>query len=385
MSTLNLKEIKNPNAASGIQLLNDGGVVLPGSLTSTVTGGGGSISGDRNRVINGSCQIVNVATFVAANNTNGYGGPEMFQAVNSGAGGQFTQSQGSLTFEGITLPTVRQTVNTAITSTATTNFWHGIITAIEGYNAFDLRGKPVVVSFVFNTNVTGTYSVALRDSTPAQSYVTTITATANTPVQVKIPIAAIPLAASVPNTNAQGLSIAVGFLNTGTLQTPTLNAWQSGNFVSATGATNWGATAGNFIELTRLQLEEGTVATPFVWRSYGQELLLTKRYFQWISSIDGEEDLVAIATASNSVSFAIKYEVEMRTAPTISGVVRINPNDLNGILAQLSNGLALVRGSTQYADLRFTKATANLTAGTAYQVDVAIAGGATRLSASARL
>jgi hypothetical protein len=39
-------------------------------------------------------------------------------------------------------------------------------------------------------------------------------------------------------------------------------------------------TAGDFLYLTDVQLEPGTVATPFERRSYGQELALCQRYYQ---------------------------------------------------------------------------------------------------------
>jgi hypothetical protein len=241
---------------------------------------GGQLAGFRNRIINGACDIAQRGLSVAVpNNTFTYGGPDRFMAANSNGGGQFTQSQASLTFQGVARNSVRHTVNTAITSRATTNRWEGIQQFIEGFNAFDLRGKQSSLSFIFNTNVSGSYSVAIRDGNSSQSYVTTITAVANTPQLVKIPVAAIPTAANVPISNGIGLILSVGFLNTGVFQTETLNAWQTGNFISASGATNWGATAGNFIELTELQIEEGSVATPFERRSYGAELALCQRYF----------------------------------------------------------------------------------------------------------
>lgn len=320
-------QLKTLRAHDGLKL---GGFQLINDLRG---GSQGAISGDRNRVINGSCQIVNVATFVAVNNTSGYGGPEMFFAENSGAGGQYTQSQASLSFGGLTLPTVRQTVNTALTSLATGNYWFGIDQRLEGFNVFDLRGKQVALSFIFNTNLSGTYSVAVRDSNGTQSYVTTITAVANTPQQVSIPLAAIPSAADVPNTSAIGMRINVGALNTGTFQTATLNAWQSGNFFTATGATNWGATAGNFIELTNLQLEEGTVATDFIRRSYGVELALTQRYF---GNVQGHyrryDDTI---TANGTDGGMVHYTVPPRVTPTVSlTLTGSNVANLGGVTPQ---------------------------------------------------
>lgn len=248
-------------------------------------GSQGAISGDRNRIINGSCQVVNISSVASVIGQNTFGGPELFPAQTSGTpGGQFTQSQGSLTFGGLALPTVRQTVNTAITSMAGASLWGGLLHHFEGFNVFDLQGKPVALSFVFNTNLSGTYSVALvtrnAAGTVTQSYVTTIVAVANTPQQVSIPIAAIPAGAALPNTNGLAMQLRIAPLNQGGFQTATLNQWQAAEFFAATGTTNWGATAGNFIEATSLQLEEGAVATPFIRRPYGQELFLTGRYFE---------------------------------------------------------------------------------------------------------
>lgn len=342
--------------------LADGSVSLAklNNAVSSRLGSQGAISGDRNRVINGSCQIVNVATVAVPNNTiNVYGGPELFKAANVAAGGQFTQSQQSLSFGGLTLPTVRQTVNTANTNIGTTNYWSGIEQTLEGFNVFDLRGKPVALSFVFNTNLSGTYSVAVRDSNGSQSYVTTITAVANTPRQVTIPLAAIPSAANVPNSNGAGIAVNIGQLNTGTLQTATLNQWQSGNFTTATGATNWGATAGNFIELTNLQLEEGTVATDFIRRSYGVELALTQRYYEQSYQLGVTPGTNTAVNATYFVSanpnaggtrFNQEFKVKKRALPTTQLYSRIGT--LNSIYNESTPG-DLAASAQNIGDDRF--------------------------------
>lgn len=338
----------------GVSKIQDNTVTSPKIVSNSVNyddlvaeitarlGSAGSISGDRNRVINGSCQIVNVASLAVPNNSGVvYGGPELFAVANSGAGGQFTQSQGSLTWEGITLPTVRQTVNTANTSIAEANLWTGIGQALEGFNVFDLRGKPIALSFVFNTNLSGTYSVSVRDNGLSRSYVSSFVAVANTPVKVTILVAAIPLAANIPNSNEAGLYVGVGLLNTGTYQTATLNQWQSGNFASATGATNWGATAGNFIELTNLQLEEGTVATPFIRRSYQQELALTQRYYE--QSQQGTPYFRWFGTTN--VAFGGFFAVEKRNTPTISGTYDLN----DGASQPLTNAVNTVLNTKAFS------------------------------------
>lgn len=344
------------NVDGSISLINRAGTVVAsfsqdalGNLSPRL-GSQGAISGDRNRVINGSCQIVNVASVAVGNGVqSAYGGPEMFPASNTG-GGQFTQSQGSVTWEGLTLPTVRQTVNTANTDITGTNQWSGISHRFEGFNVFDLRGKPVAVSFVFNANVSGTYSVAVRDNGASQSYVASFDAVANTPFLVKIPVAAIPLAANIPNSRAQGFTINVGLLNTGTLQTPTLNAWQAANYVAATGATNWGATAGNYIELTNLQLEEGTVATDFIRRSYGSELALTQRYVFRFDAAQDESRQVAMGHFRPSTTVADligNMPVPMRANPTLTTSAASTFNLYSTAGAPVPTALGTATGATR--------------------------------------
>lgn len=282
------------------------------SLASLTSINGGQLAGQRNRIINGACNIAQRGSFVGSLNIGGYGGPDRFYTSNSGAGGQFTQAASTLTFGGVARNAIRQTVDAATTAFTTTNFWYGFRQAIEGLNSYDLKGRPVAISFIFNSNVTGNYSVALRDSPTSQSYVTSFTATANVPVKVTIPVSTIPLTLSIPATNAVGLEIAIGFQNQATYQTATLNAWQAGNFVSANGATIWAATAGNFIELTELQLEEGSVATPFERQSYGVELALCQRYYE--VAIAGA---LTSAVAGQYCGFPVYWKASKRALPTI--------------------------------------------------------------------
>jgi len=264
----------------------------------------------RNRVINGNCNLAQRTSLALANGvTGGYGGPDRFTATNGG-GGQFTQSQGSITYNGMTYNAVVQTVNTANTTITGGSSWSGLQQRIEGYNCYDLLGEPVAMSFIFNTNVTGTYSVSLTD-TATYSYVTTINAIANVPQKVVVTMPPVPLGASIPNSNAVGLYIRVGYLNTGTFQTSTLNTWIPGTFAAATGATNWGLTAGNFIALTQLQLEEGVEATPFELRPASTEFSLCFRYYQ---TVFASTRFAATATTEYNDS-TISWQT-MRVAPT---------------------------------------------------------------------
>lgn len=232
----------------------------------------------RNRIINGSCAVQQYGSISVGATGGIYGGVDRYAAVNSGStGGTFTQSASTLTFNSVTKPCILQTVTAPGTFTST-NFYAGILQRIEGYNVFDLIGQPMTLSFIFSASQAGTYAVAVRDGTTSNSYVTTITAASNTPTKYIINIPANS-SLSIPTSTSIGMYVNIGALNSGTFQTSTLNAWQAGNFYSASGTVSWGATNGATIALTELQLEAGTVATNFERESYQVTLAKCQRYF----------------------------------------------------------------------------------------------------------
>lgn len=315
----------SPNGLTARTIVNRGGQAL---VAGAISGGGHELAlrydlantrwellnpsvavltGLRNRIINGACSIAQRGSLAASIGVTGYGGPDRFQAVNVGAGGQFTQSAATLTFGGLVKNSVRQTVDTGTTAFTLTNRWQGLQQLIEGFNSHDLRSRPAVLSFIFNTNLGGTYSVAIRDGANAQSYITGFTVSANVPTRVILVIPTIPLAASVPNSSSLGLTISIGAQNQGSHQTGTVGVWQAGNFLTVTSVAAWAATAGNFIELTELQLEEGSAGTVFEPRSYGQELDLCQRYYQ-------QHGLQVPATATPA-----SHRIDMRALPTVAG------------------------------------------------------------------
>jgi len=77
--------------------------------------------------------------------------------------------------------------------------------------------------------------------------------------------------------------------------------------------------AGDVVEITGVQLEVGSVATPFEHRSYGEELALCQRYYWQIG--DGvSSDIVGIGGNFGTVwaYFSGTFPVRMRTTPTTS-------------------------------------------------------------------
>jgi hypothetical protein len=271
----------------------------------------------RNKIINGDCNIAQRPSFTFTSNGTpvGYGGPDRFKVDNT-TGGGITQSQGTITYGGIAKKAVVQTMTTSSTNIGGGSYLSGIMQIIEGAIAYPLLGQAATLSFIFNTNFTGTFSVAVRDGTSANSFVTTFAAVANTPVKVSLPILTIATTLNIPNSNLAGLIVSIGSANTGTYQTSTLNTWQTGNFFSASGSSGWCATTGNFISATEIQLESGTSASPYEHKPVWLNLLECRRYAY------RQESGVGVAMGhyrANTVtaSFVWWHPVCMRAAPSL--------------------------------------------------------------------
>jgi hypothetical protein len=327
----------------------------------------------RNRIINGSCRIAQRGSLVCASGQSGYGGPDRFTAGNGNAGGQFTQSAGAITWGGIALPAVVQTVNSPLTNSSGGNYWSGISQAIEGANCFDLLGQPATVSFIFNASRAGNYSFALRDYVSTNnSFVTTFNyAAANTPQKIVITIPTIPTSLTTTNTNNGGMWLNIGFINTGgTYQTSTLGVWQTGNYIYAAGSMNWSVAANDFIAATNIKLEAGSKATVMEPIQFGHELLLCQRYYQFFGN--GQFIGAGSCNSSTLAYMMIDNAAGMRVVPTITqsntqiycgAVVNVTSvgNNYSGANNQVAVGVNVASGLTAGQGAMWYTATGTLT------------------------
>jgi hypothetical protein len=225
----------------------------------------------------------------------------------------------------------------------------GIYQNIEGFNARDLIGKTFTLSFWVRSSKVGTHCVSLRNTGGDRTYVAEYAVgAANTWEQKFITVnGGLITAGTWSWTTALGVS--VGFsLACGTTFQTTPNAWQTGNFFATSNQVNCLDTIGNIFAITGVQLEVGSVATPFEHRNYGQELALCQRYFQ--SSIT---KLTTYSTAAQSFDYRSNFPVVMRAAPTIVSSFTYS-NASSGITAAAADGCLHVAAAVATGNASFT-------------------------------
>ena len=114
--------------------------------------------------------------------------------------------------------------------------------------------------------------------------------------------------------------------HTATYQMPTItSAGRSANqttlaIINYTGLAGGGVTAGDYFEVANVQLELGSQATDFEYRSYGEELALCKRYYEIaINGAKFENTFGLLKGASTTQAIGVYYfDVEKRAKPTIT-------------------------------------------------------------------
>jgi hypothetical protein len=204
--------------------------------------------------------------------------------------------------------------------------YFGLQQPIEGLNISDLawgtvNAKTVTLSFWVRSSLTGTFGGSLRNSGAARSYVFSYTiSTADTWEYKSITIPG-DTSGTWLTTNGVGIfvhiTLAAGANNLGTA-----GSWSGSNLVGPTGQTSIVGTNGATFYLTGVQLEVGSVATPFERKPYGTELELCKRYYHKLANPMFRGVEISGATARR---MGINFYPEMRTNPTasIEGTLRV--------------------------------------------------------------
>jgi hypothetical protein len=302
-----------------------GAVTAPSVTTTGSTGSVNSINtfGFKNRIINGGMTIDQRNAGASVTPTTGQYLVDRWSALLTQASkytaqqnaGSVTLPAGYINYLGIT--------SSSAYSVAAGDFF-AIVQKIEGLNIADLawgtaNAKTVTLSFQVYSSLTGTFGGNLKNSAGNRSYPFTYSIpVANTWTSISVTIAG-DTSGTWLTTNGIGIEVNIG-LGVGTTYSGTAGAWSANNYVSATGAVSVVGTSGATFYITGVQLEVGSQATSFDFRSYGTELALCQRYFLAFKGSDAANNYtrIAIGPCSGSTQgFGMRYlGVAMRAAPT---------------------------------------------------------------------
>ena len=197
---------------------------------------------------------------------------------------------------------------------------------IEGLNVADFGwgtsdAKTVTLSFWVRSSLTGSFSVYLANSAYNRIYISAYTINSADTWEYKT--VTVPGSTDSTWLTDNGMGIALGFeLAAGAVYYGTNNTWNTSGAVRCTSSqTNLVATSGATFYITGVQLEEGSVATPFEHRQYGQELALCQRYTQ-VLKYQGYETLIGVGMCLTAARILtdVPLKAQMRAQPSCSVV-----------------------------------------------------------------
>jgi hypothetical protein len=274
----------------------------------------------RNRIINGGMVIDqrNAGTSVSAPTSGQYLVDRFwYRASNTSKfSAQQIGTSGAAAAAGLT-KAFGFTSSSAYALTTTDRF--NVAQSIEGYNVADLAwgtasAKSVTISFWVWSSLTGTHSGVVTNSAQTRSYPFSFQInTANTWEYKSVTIPGDTTGTWLTD-NGVGMTV-YWSLGVGSTLTATAGAWAAGAYYGATGTVPIVSTNGALFYITGVQLEPGTVATPFEFRPYGTELALCQRYATKMTM--GSFNTYA-AAAVQTTRQTIGLPVTMRATPTIT-------------------------------------------------------------------
>ena len=327
--------------------------------------------GFRNRIINGAMTIDQRnagASYSAVDST--YGLDRWKLASWDGSSqvtGKYTVIQSS------TAPTGFST-SMLITSSAATTIGAGAIywigQMIEGFNTADLdfgkaTAKTITVSFWVRSSLTGDFSGAIANSAHDRSYPFSYTINSANTFEYKTVTITGDTSGTWLTTNGIGIRIFFN-LGSGTTYRGTAGAWSGSQLTSVTGTTSLLATSGATLYIAGVQLEVGSVATPFERRPFGTELTLCQRYYeksyalaslpgstgrggtiQQVNGVDGNQIGGTKYTVPKRANPTVTLWSDLGTAATLSGTGGANAPNAGSWAAQGSNenGFGCIVGS----------------------------------------
>ena len=364
-------------AVNAVTDANGGNTATINSMTPTAD----SLQGFRNRIINGDMRIDQRNAGAAVTGSGDFP-VDRFVVANS-TDGAFSAQQDSSAPAGF-VNSLKVTATTA-DGTLTTTQSLQVRQPIEGTNVADLgwgtaNAKTVTISFWVRSSLTGTFGGSFRNNAFDRSYPFTYSISVADTWEYKSVTIPGDTTGTWLTTTGIGVIVTWG-LGSGPDLSGTAGAWAGANYVSATGAVSVIGTLNATWYITGVQLEVGSVATPFERRPYGTELMLCQRYY-WVYTSNGEYIGMLQAFSTTAVyGHLMQIPVTMRATPSVSQSGTFRADNATSGLA-LSGTIGGLGANTQSFTTNGWSGGSGLTAGHASAVQGA---SGAKLIASAEL
>ena len=298
--------------------------------------------GRRNIIINGAMQVAQRATSVTFNSTGGgYQTVDRFRFAGNRDQYVATLSQASDSPSGFgrSFKVATTTQETSLDASNQLNIQH----RLEGQDLQQLKkgtsdAEKLTLSFYVKSSIATTFTVNLVDIDNTRTIASTYTINSTDTWEFKTITFEGDTTGTLDNNNARSLDLKF-WLDGGTTYTSgTLaTSWASSNNANTISATTgFMTTANSTWQITGIQLEVGSVATPFEHRSFGEEKRLCQRYYFQTAT----QNFAGVATSTDRLLCGYRIP-DMRASPTFSFV------SFNGTASKLSR-------ATNNADTSFT-------------------------------
>ena len=306
-------------------------------------------AGRRNMVINGAMEVNQRYGTSSTTIPNGTGGTYALDrwAVNEATGGSVSvnmdgdpQNYPEVSMFSKAMQIACASDNSSLSANENLHFFQNI----EGYNMAHLgwgtrAAKPVTLSFWSKSNVPGYYCVGLENSATSRCCIKQFYHNGSSKWQKFV--LTYPGCGDGTWVTNNGIGIRLRFcLASGTTYDDGVEGQWVGTDELCIGSnqTNFITSTSNRFFITGVQLEEGTVATPFEHRPYPEEYLLCARYFWRLTASDANGNLTTgprwLYFLYNTTSYSrvtVTYPTPLRALPSVVNIDLSETGNQSGV------------------------------------------------------
>jgi len=322
----------------------------------TITTSNSPYSTFRNRIINGDMRIDqrNAGANVTITTLNGQYTLDRWN-VNTNQASKVSVQQSTTVPAGF----VNSALITSLSAfSSASGDYFGFVQYVEGFNMSDFgwgtaNAQTVTLSFKVRASITGTYSVAIGNSAGARSYVATFTVDSANTYETKTITIDGDTSGTWLTDSGRGLRMWFDLGSGSSFNQASPNSWTASNTLRTSGSVSLVGTNGATFYITGVQLEVGSVATPFERRPFGTELMLCERYFQRISGF-----VCGTGSGSTQCGASVMFKTEMRASPSVGltaalQVTRVGNTDFTQSAASVEISASGARVNTLSVSLNF--------------------------------